>query len=621
MEFIHSLARQAAIKGKAPSLQKGQFLRGRVVEVLPKNEAIVQHGQQKVSVQVQSHLTKGSSYLFHVEKVDPVLSLKVVPLSSLNDDGQEPIVMLKQLDVDITKTNINFLKDMLELNVPFHKKELLQAFRLMKNEENLPLAKEVLLHMIKRRLPITPSIFYALMTKHSTGFSQILSEVHQHIYDGDQTQRNLLSHVERMQGRRSFNPEQLVTSKILREIQLGQTYTYELFKKAEITDRNETYATFQQKWSIPSKDKNQLTWNTSSFPVSLDKVLIQLKHLFHQQIPLTLPDKKAIQQWIFTSDKVSAQWNSNDVAANMRSVPTPLIKTWTNQLKDLGSRKIPDRLDPYLEESSRSTLHSLIEQSTLKEKSYREISRNELQSLVVKLRSLIQRQLAPDQMRVLTSWLDSTRDLMSLTEKDRILLQLKTMLDLPGYSDENKLSTLKMSQGTFNQEDSIKSLLLQMGGDKSDMRTETGRRLLHLINGIQLSSYSDHGQLVQLALQFPGSIIGARNDVHLNMEGHKTKNGEVDPDYCHILFFLNLSELKETVIDLNITDRRVSVLVFNENADLENLFEPYKVQLEEGLKHLGYTLTSVRSSAIKVDEERFYNDPNTDDPGGVDLRI
>jgi hypothetical protein len=198
------------------------------------------------------------------------------------------------------------------------------------------------------------------------------------------------------------------------------------------------------------------------------------------------------------------------------------------------------------------------------------------------------------------------------------------MMDLPGYSDENRIvSALKQGKNRIGQEDSIKTLLLQTLSDSSDYRSETAKRMLHLINGTQLASHSEQTPSLHLAVQLPGEFIGALNDIQMNMEGRKTKDGNIDPDYCHILFYLELSHLKETVIDMNISKRRVSVHVFNDHTHLEDLFKPYKSLLAEGMDKIGYELTSIRTSPMKTEKQdlRTTVSQSEVDMDGVDIRI
>lgn len=60
------------------------------------------------------------------------------------------------------------------------------------------------------------------------------------------------------------------------------------------------------------------------------------------------------------------------------------------------------------------------------------------------------------------------------------------------------------------------------------------------------------------------------------MEWKNEKDGKIDSNYARILFYLNLEALKETVIDMQVQNRIVSIYVYNELEGLDVLAEPLK---------------------------------------------
>ena len=199
---------------------------------------------------------------------------------------------------------------------------------------------------------------------------------------------------------------------------------------------------------------------------------------------------------------------------------------------------------------------------------------------------------------------------------------MKAMMSRIGFNDEHVLAkAFKQAEAPVQTESSLKTLLLKGLSEGSEVKAETANRLINLINGTQLASYSDNPQTLQITLQFPGDFIGALKDVHMNMEGRKNDDGQIDSDYCHVMFYLHLSQLEETIIDLNIVERRVSVVVYNENPALEKLFKPYQKKLEEGLEIAGYELNSLRARVTNEASKSTDSNKQEEAEEGVDIRI
>lgn len=63
-------------------------------------------------------------------------------------------------------------------------------------------------------------------------------------------------------------------------------------------------------------------------------------------------------------------------------------------------------------------------------------------------------------------------------------------------------------------------------------------------------------------------------------------NGKIDADYARILFYLQLNSLQETVVDMQVQSRVVTVTVYNENDQLKELAEPLKTALKKDYHHM-----------------------------------
>src|SRR5699024_2746436 len=148
-------------------------------------------------------------------------------------------------------------------------------------------------------------------------------------------------------------------------------------------------------------------------------------------------------------------------------------------------------------------------------------------------------------------------------------------------------------------------------------------KLLQHIQGLQLQSVNETQTMLQVNLQIPAERLGLIQDLQLEFEGKKNKEGKIDTDFCRILFYLNLNRLGETVIDVTIQNRAISLTVFNNKKELPILTKALKNKLETNLEKLDYHLSSLTfkrleetSRSVEQNEENVMESSQ-----GVDFRI
>src|SRR5699024_4745043 len=165
-----------------------------------------------------------------------------------------------------------------------------------------------------------------------------------------------------------------------------------------------------------------------------------------------------------------------------------------------------------------------------------------------------------------------------------------------------------LPQQDLIQQQSVKSLLLQMVGQESTVLREHAQSLIHFINGMQMQSVIEAGNLIQATLQLPSEKLGLHQDILLQFEGQKNETGNIDPDFCRIFFMLHLHHLEETIIDMHIQKRVVTLYVFNDNITTTRQKDyPLQEVLKENLLQLNYQLSDVRWQSIHQEQEQLKN--------------
>ncbi|GAA0495480.1 hypothetical protein GCM10008986_22780 [Salinibacillus aidingensis] len=160
------------------------------------------------------------------------------------------------------------------------------------------------------------------------------------------------------------------------------------------------------------------------------------------------------------------------------------------------------------------------------------------------------------------------------------LLSSQPDLNSPGMSDTYKPLT-----------ELLQSVQQQVNGQKLKQPLQ---QLMQVFSGIQLLS-NDYGEWTQFSVQFPGELFGLQEDFFMDFEGKKKDDDQLDSDYCRVMFYLQLHQLKETVMDMNIQNKQISLTIFNQNPSrirpIAKLFEPV---LKDNLSQLNFPLMSVQ---------------------------
>ncbi|MBM7659380.1 hypothetical protein JOC85_000147 [Bacillus mesophilus] len=202
----------------------------------------------------------------------------------------------------------------------------------------------------------------------------------------------------------------------------------------------------------------------------------------------------------------------------------------------------------------------------------------------------------------------------------------KQMVQLLGLEHEKEFSAL-IRNNIENPEklESLKSLLLtvmnELGATGKDLEP-----LLNRITGLQILSQEVNGPLQQLYMQFPLSLGSKLSDVTLQWSGQKKENGQIDPNFCRILFYLDLENINETIIDMQVQNRVINISIINDTDGLESSVAPNQTLLKEQLTALNYVLSSVKVNK-SAEKERLpqpfdaINSQRKQSYQGVDIKI
>ncbi|AXF55405.1 hypothetical protein [Salicibibacter kimchii] len=136
-----------------PTFRVGQMFSGTVSRLFSGQLATIETGQHTLVAKLETALTVGNRYLFHVQSLDGLPRLKVEPLSSGLPEDKYQRALAQQL-----------LKD----EIPFSRSALMQAAERLKGEGRLTdVHLQLAQRAIEKQLPTTPAIWQALKSAHS----------------------------------------------------------------------------------------------------------------------------------------------------------------------------------------------------------------------------------------------------------------------------------------------------------------------------------------------------------------------------------------------------------------------------------------------------------------------
>lgn len=187
----------------------------------------------------------------------------------------------------------------------------------------------------------------------------------------------------------------------------------------------------------------------------------------------------------------------------------------------------------------------------------------------------------------------------------RTLQAFKLLLSVLGLEHERQaFRTVTSSEnvetegreGPAQEVSSVKALLIKALNEEglTEPIRSTIEHLLNRLTGQQLLSVHHSNVETQVLLQLPLPTGQGFADLTVQWTGRRLPNGQVDPAFCRILFYLNLEYLKDLVVDLSISNRVITMRVISDEPQLGDAVQHLRSGLEQGLAGVGYHLLSLQ---------------------------
>ncbi|MGE7903706.1 hypothetical protein ACQKNS_04815 [Peribacillus sp. NPDC094092] len=623
------------VKGSV-SLKNGQILIGKVNKVFPDQTAQVQIGHQRMIANPESPLRTGERYWFQVKHPkEGGVVLKALDSPDLTVSGLKgkAAQLIAQLGMKPEPAVTKLAEYLLTNRLPITKETFQSALQWLKaagaEEAGLPVIKS----MFIQQLPFVKGVFDALFTQ-SKGepFHKLLGAFKQQLQDGGGVSRTAVKlkgvlgslHVVKQNQLRQNGLQNLVTTWLdpdsTPEMKSG---AFSLLQKTGLMPNEMTESVFLEKLMDGAVERSGMAKNSV-----IDKL--------HQGLQLLSRAKNGafakVDEIETTIDSIfkGHDHEGTNLPADIHSI----------QRKNIAAEKLSPLAFQLLQgaftETAKQAKGGKIEVNDLigylnMDTGQIEESKGKVAELMFQsLNKLPEAQYVGGNERlVLAHVLEAEFRTIDFANGPSVAHQLKEMTKVLGLQLEHSLINFsgEVMKEIPNDLETLKPLLLKLLNEQIPASIkETAEQILNRITAQQILS-QENGPIQNLLLTLPLNLGSIQTDLTIQCSGRKTKDGKIDPDYCRVLFYLELERLKETIIDMQVQNRIIKVTVINRHdAVLEEAADKYLDTLRENLGKMDYRLSGV--SFVKPMNEKERDQRVNPIPfseagsySGVDIRI
>jgi len=606
------------------ALKQGQVFHGTIKQLYPDQMAEIQVGNQKFIAKLEVPLKAGDAHFFQVTGTNPQTELKIVtgPMAQASTPSQQINQLLESMNLPKSAEMQQLLGHFMKAQLPISKEQMLQAEMWLKAlPEGISKvdALQTIQKMIELKMPMINDVFQALMSGQKTsGMTAIMDNFAQLLAKdttlSESLRQNLMQQVQAIAKPFEVETGSAVLARLLQSLTNSAATMNEkmqalsMLKESGILPQQATL----QNWSKmneakafqPIQQAGQVIQTIlATKPENARQLVEQLKSWTESQNLLTNEQKQQINQLVDRFNQLPVSKQTLDVFA--KQMQDQLLKAFTQNTADRLFTQDAHTL------SMKDHLLSLFKQEANSPSQNEALMRNLVKNSINSSQPFIQ--------QVVTQ-----ADALVQNSMDSKAMEhaLKTVLKNLGISYEatlgNKSADLHMIAHQLKPQ---LHTLLQETNIPPQMK-EAAEMLMTRMNGMQLSS-GENGHQHQLIMQVPLEFFGKKMDATLQWNGRMKDNGKIDANYARVLFYLQMASMQETVIDMQVQNRVVTVTVFNENSEIHSLAEPLKAALKIGLAEKNYQLSGVFIKQFDKGQTEKVGPvvEQREEQSGVDIRV
>lgn len=151
--------------------------------------------------------------------------------------------------------------------------------------------------------------------------------------------------------------------------------------------------------------------------------------------------------------------------------------------------------------------------------------------------------------------------------------------------------------------DNLKSALLTLAAhdEAPPALREAAQTLAQQVTGQQLllaSERQPNQPFSMMTMFIPMKSPDGDTTAAVHVQARRSRKGEWDADNCRLLFDLRMRHLGDTVVDVQVVNRIVSVKLLNDYPGMADLVEQAREELETGLRDAGFQLLSMTAQPL-----------------------
>lgn len=593
------------------SIKEGQVVHGTIKKLYPNQTAELQIGNQKVIAKLETPLKAGDAHFFQVTKSEPELQLKVVtgPLTNGNTLAQQAQQLLQAMNLTKSTEMQAVIQFFLKEQLPISKEILVQAEQLLKQlppNVSIKQAMEAIQKMLDLKLPLSQQMFDTVLSGKSTSGLQSLIQEFKLTLQQDSTlstnvKNTLLQNLQKLAEPFGEPVAGVLLGKQIEALQspvanfATKLPILQILKEAGVLPPNVTLNNL-----LPASTQSTIPNSAADIIANLLKAPASEKSMVMDQIrnwvsaqPLLTSEQK---------EQLGTLLKNNSQAQEILTLNKTLLEVFAKQSQEAVFSKDQHGL------TAKEHLLSLLGKGINKEM----VSQTLQQVLSINNKS---------QQPILSTALQQTeQSVLQQLDGKAFEHAMKEVLKSLGFSYEAKLG---------GGSDEVRQLASQLKPQLIDLLhnqvisaplKEQAEQLLNRMNGLQILS-NENGPQHQLLMQVPLEFLGKKMDATLEWNGRMKEDGKIDSDYARIMFYLHLDSLEETVVDMQVQNRVVTISLYNNDTSLKPIANVFYDTLKEGLLSVGYQLSGV---FVKTFEENKLTSPKKllgKESQGVDIRI
>ncbi|MGR3763843.1 hypothetical protein [Rossellomorea sp. NS-SX7] len=585
------------MKSNPFSLQNGKVLAVSVNKLVGEGMAEVSSSGQKFIAKLDAPLEAGKHYLVRVNQSDDMISLSLVhKISGERNSKNVAQALIQHLhNQPGDKVLLNAVMELINHKIPVTR-ELIQFASEQINTGNMKSRLPVLVDMLKAQLPLSEKVLLSLEAgKGQDTFSGLLNSLLDRL-TASGSGHDTVNLIKKIQNPLQFHVSKQVAVKAMgNAMNQSESFSnrignFELLKSLGIVPEDLAFQRMNE--GLKNSFSSALIQNNTSLKQLLD-LMSNMKEMIAQK------DPKSLQEIDPIMSKLAAEL-SKGVAVDKKSIEQVVKFIFESGVKQLTFSRMAEQLIDLMGDRRKQLL----------ERNY--------MNLLSKWDTGLPTSNEGKIFTMLTAGIDA--ELTFNLRGEDLGQAMKKMLRTFGFNLESQLHSQPQISASTTLKEKLTQLFLHHPG--AEIR-DLAERLVMKMNHPALVSW-EQSSIMNIVQQFPLYLFGRHTDITVQWMGKEKEKGKIDSDHCRILFYLQLDRLKETLVDMHVQNRVISLSIWNEQDSVNEYSQSLIPALKESLQRMDYQLSSVKvkkpdnQNTIKqIREQEMQNGSYT----GVDLKI